>query len=174
MNPELATYGPVTCLNVTGLGEPGGGEHLSAIGALYAVAAQMGGPAGPLEGLWWVEDDRPGLEVPRELWRWHLLLPLAGLPEPGVVERAREAARLSGAAVDRVRVATFTEGECVELLHVGPFSEEYRSLAVMEEFMAERGLVVNGPHHEVYLTPFDDPEPRTVLRQPVRAAGGTT
>ncbi|MDX3109116.1 hypothetical protein PW035_50470, partial [Nonomuraea angiospora] len=77
-------------------------------------------------------------------------------------------ARSSGAAVDRVRVATFTEGECVEVLHVGAFSEEYRSLAVMEAFMAERGLVPNGPHHEVYLTAFDDPQPRTVLRQPVR------
>ncbi|MET7335704.1 hypothetical protein [Nonomuraea sp. NPDC005650] len=172
MNPELATYGPVTCLNVTGMGEPGGGEHLSAIGALYAVAAGMGGAAGPLEGLWWAEDERPGLEVPRELWRWHLLLPLAGVPEAGLVERAREAARpavrSSGAAVDRVRVATFTEGECVEVLHVGPYSEEHRSLAVLEAFMAERGLVANGPHHEVYLTPFDDPRPRTVLRQPVR------
>ncbi|MBE1583139.1 hypothetical protein ACFPOI_58100 [Nonomuraea angiospora] len=168
MNPELATYGPVTCLNVTGMGEPGGSEHVSAIGALYAVAAGMGGPVGPLEGLWFVEDERPGLEVPRELWRWHLLLPLAGVPEPGLVERAREEARSSGAAVDRVRVATFTEGECVEVLHVGAFSEEYRSLAVMEAFMAERGLVPNGPHHEVYLTAFDDPQPRTVLRQPVR------
>ncbi|KAB8189042.1 hypothetical protein FH608_042025 [Nonomuraea phyllanthi] len=172
--PELVSYGPVTCLNVTGVGEPGGAEHVSAIGALYAVAGAMGGGAGPLEGLWWVEDDRPALQVPRESWRWHLLLPLAGVPEPGVVERAREVSRSSGAAVDRVRVATFTEGECVELLHVGPYSEEHRSLAVMDAFMAERGLVANGPHHEVYVTAFDHPEPRTVLRQPVRVGGATT
>jgi hypothetical protein len=71
--------------------------------------------------------------------------------------------------VDRVLVATFAEGECVELVHEGPFSEEHVSLKVMEEFMAERGLVVNGLHHEVYLTPLDDPAPRAVLRQPVRA-----
>lgn len=170
MNPEITTYGPVTCLNVTGMGEPGGGEHLAAIGALFAVASAMGGAAGPLEGLWWVEEEGPALEVPRERWRWHLLLPLAGMPGAGVLERAREVARSSGAAVDRVRVATFTEGECVEVLHDGPFSEEHVSLKVMEEFMAARGLVANGPHHEVYLTALDDPAPRTVLRQPVRAA----
>ncbi|MEU8108857.1 hypothetical protein AB0C18_34640 [Nonomuraea muscovyensis] len=170
MTPQLTTYGPVTCLNVTGMGAPGGAEHVSAIRALYTVAGAMGGPAGPMEGLWWVEDDRPGLEMPRELWRWHLLLPLPAVPEPGVLERAREATRPSGAAVDRVVVRTVTEGECVEVLHAGPFSEEHVSLKVMEEFMAERGLVVNGPHHEVYLTALDDPEPRTLLRQPVRGA----
>ncbi|TDD28995.1 hypothetical protein E1286_46665, partial [Nonomuraea terrae] len=73
-----------------------------------------------------------------------------------------------GGAVDRVRVSVFTEGECVQVVHEGPYSEEHVSLKVMEEFMAARGLVVNGPHHEVYLTPFTDPRPRTVLRQPVR------
>ncbi|TDE52808.1 hypothetical protein E1295_17930 [Nonomuraea mesophila] len=150
------------------MGEPGGAEHVSAIGALYAVASAMGGPAGPLEGRWWVEDaTRSPLEVPRGQWRWHLLLPLPGVPEPGTAEAARERARASGAAVDRVQVVTFTEGECVELLHEGPYSEEKASLDVMEAFMAEHGLVPNGPHHEVYLTEFTDPRPRTVLRQPV-------
>ncbi|MBN6054888.1 hypothetical protein JYK22_23330, partial [Nonomuraea sp. RK-328] len=165
---EERSYGPATSLSVTGMGEPGGSEHLAAIGALFAVAGGMGGPAGPLEGLWWAEDPRPGLEVERELWRWHLMLPLPAAPEPGAVEAAREAVRSPGSAVDRVRVVTYTEGRCVEALHVGPFSEEYVTLKAMEEFMAQRGLVVNGPHHEVYLTPLDDPEPRTVLRQPVR------
>ncbi|GAA3664955.1 GyrI-like domain-containing protein [Nonomuraea antimicrobica] len=171
MSPVLATYGPVTCLSVTGVGAPGGDEHTGAIRALYTVASAMGGPPAPLEGLWWVEEDGPPLEVPRERWRWHIVLPLAQPPAPGAVERAREAVRPSGAAVDRVRVTSFTEGECVEVLHEGPFSEEHRSLALMEAFMAERALVPNGPHHEVYLTPLDDPSPRTVLRQPVRPAG---
>ncbi|MFC7585983.1 hypothetical protein ACFQYP_21250 [Nonomuraea antimicrobica] len=53
---------------------------------------------------------RPPLEVPRERWRWHIVLPLAQPPAPGAVERAREAVRPSGAAVDRVRVTSFTEG----------------------------------------------------------------
>ncbi|MCK2220985.1 hypothetical protein MF672_045350 [Actinomadura sp. ATCC 31491] len=171
MTPTITTCGPVTCLNVTGMGEPGGTEHLAAVRALFTVAGAMGVGTGPLEGQWWVEDERHGLEVPREQWRWHLLLPLPGGPgEPGAVERARELSRASGASVDRVRLVTVTEGECVELLHEGPFSEEHLSLKVMEEFMAERGLVPNGPHHEIYLTPLDDPAPRTVLRQPVRPA----
>lgn len=76
--------------------------------------------------------------------------------------------RASGAAVDRVQVVTLTEGECVELLHEGPYSDEPRSLKILDAFIEEQGLTRNGPHHEVYLTAFDDPSPRTVLRQPVR------
>jgi hypothetical protein len=86
------------------------------------------------------------------------------------MEQARETVRASCRAVDRIRLATVTEGRCVELLHEGPFSAEHLSLQVMEDFMAERGLVANGLHHEIYLTAFDDPAPRTLLRQPVRAA----
>lgn len=170
MTPELVHLDePVVCLNATGMGEPGGAEHLAAIGALYAVAAEMGGPFGPLEGRWWVEDDsRPPLDVPRDQWRWHLYLPLPALPEPGAADAARERARASGAPVDRVQVVTFAEGECLELLHAGPHSEEGRSLAVMDKYMADHGLEPNGLHHEIYLTEFDDPAPQTLLRQPVR------
>ncbi|GII94803.1 hypothetical protein Ssi02_50340 [Sinosporangium siamense] len=51
MTPQLIHCDSVTCLNVTGLGEPGGSEHVSAIGALYAVASAMGGAdGGPLVG----------------------------------------------------------------------------------------------------------------------------
>ncbi|WP_433248246.1 GyrI-like domain-containing protein [Streptosporangium sp. CA-135522] len=172
MTPQLIDHGPVTCLNVTGRGAPGGPEHVSAIQALYTVAAVMNVQAGPLEGRWWVEDERPYLEVSRDEWRWHLLLPLPDLPEPGTADAARETARVSGAAVDRVQVVTFTEGRCVELIHEGPYSEEHVSLKVMDDFMTEHGLVHNGLHHEVYLSAFDDPAPRTLLRQPVASSAG--
>ncbi|MFE3454073.1 GyrI-like domain-containing protein [Nonomuraea sp. NPDC059194] len=167
------TYGPVTALTVTGMGEPGGTEHASAIAALYAVAGAMNALIGPLEGRWWVEDSRPALSVPRQQWRWHLHLPLPIAPEPGEMEAAREAARPSGMAVDRVQVVTFTEGECVEMLHEGPYSQEHVTLAAMQEYMDAHHLVANGLHHEVYLSDLRDGDPakmRTVLRQPVRSA----
>lgn len=167
MTPTLVTHGPVTCLNVTGLGEPGGAEYGSAVAALFAVAAALDSPPAMLEGRWWVEDERPPFEVPREQWRWHLMLNLPAAPAPGAVERARLRARPASAAVERVQVVTYTEGECVEALHEGPFSTEYVTLKLMEEFMTEHGLEVAGPHHELYLTPPDAAEPRTLLRQPV-------
>ncbi|MFI9550268.1 GyrI-like domain-containing protein [Nonomuraea endophytica] len=170
MTPTRTTYGPVTCLNVTGIGAPGGPEHISAIHALHTLATTLGTGHGPLEGQWWVEDDRPPLTVPRDQWRWHLLISLPAVPQPGQLERAREAARPSGAPVDRVRLATHTEGDCVEMLHEGPYRDEPRTLHHITAYMREHHLHPNGPHHEIYLTPHDDPHPRTLLRQPVRPA----
>ena len=111
-SPELVEFGPVRGLGVTGLGEPGGTEHMTAIRALYAVAAPLLAGALPaLEGRWWVEDDRPPLTVPRSQWRWHLFLRLPESVEPGRVDEARQATGLTGAA--RVQVVLFTEGRCV-------------------------------------------------------------
>jgi hypothetical protein len=82
-------------------GEPGGAAHLAAIEVLYAVtdgvrALAAGGSAEfrmpPLEGLWWVEDGRPPLEVPREEWCWQLLLRMPEQAEGEWVEQARDAA----------------------------------------------------------------------------------
>ncbi|MFI6502977.1 GyrI-like domain-containing protein [Nonomuraea typhae] len=170
MTPARTTHGPVTCLSVTGIGAPGGHEHRTATAALFTLAATLGTGHGPLQGQWWVEDDRPPLTVPRDQWRWHLLLTLPATPEPGALEHARETARPAQAAVDRVRQATLTEGDCLEMLHEGPYSDEPRTLALMDAYMSEHGLLGNGPHHEIYLTPPDDPHPRTLLRQPVRPA----
>ncbi|WP_157254079.1 GyrI-like domain-containing protein [Nonomuraea typhae] len=144
MTPARTTHGPVTCLSVTG--------H------------------GPLQGQWRTEDDRPPLTVPRDQWRRHLLLTLPAAPQPGALEHARETTRPTAAAVDRVRLATITEGDCLEMLHEGPYSDEPRTLALMDAYMSEHRLLTNGPHHEIYLTPHDDPSPRTLLRQPVRPA----
>jgi hypothetical protein len=152
------------------MGEPGGAEHSTAVQALYTVAAALAADHGPLSGQWWAEDDRPALEVPREEWRWHMLLPLTSVPPAGAVEQAREQVRGGCPAAARVHLTTITEGHCVELLHEGPFSEEPASLKLMSDYMTEQGLATNGLHHEIYLTPFDAPTPRTLLRQPIRTA----
>jgi hypothetical protein len=179
--PEIVEFGPVRGLAVSGLGEPGGAEYGGAVhglfavaGALLGVAAQAGQgfPMPPLEGRWWAEDDRPPLDVPRAEWRWHLFLRLpAGVESAGWVDRAREAARGRTPAVSRVQLVSFDEGRCVQMLHKGPYSDEPRSLALMDALIREEKLVVNGLHHEIYLTDpmgTDPAEARTILRQPVR------
>ncbi len=171
-SPELVDFGPVRGLGVTGVGEPGGAEHMTAIQALYAVAAPLLADALPaLEGRWWVEDDRPPLTVPRSQWRWHLFLRLPESVEPARVDEARQATGLTSAA--RVQVVMFTEGRCVQAMHHGSYDDEPETLARMDRFMAEQGLVNNGLHHEIYLSDVaetDTAKMRTILRQPIRAA----
>ncbi|MGI5157855.1 GyrI-like domain-containing protein [Microbispora sp. CA-102843] len=176
--PELAEFGPVTGLGVTGCGAPGGPAHLAAITALYAVAGPLTGLAGGLpmpvlEGRWWVEDTtRHPLDVPRDEWHWHLFLRLPADLDPALAEQAREAARPTP-GIDAVQLVTFTDGRCVQMTHRGSFAEEPKSLALMDEFMHAHGLVPAGLHHELYLSGVQETDPaalRTILRQPVRTA----
>jgi hypothetical protein len=170
-SPELVEFGPVRGLGVTGVGAPGGPEHLTAIQALSAVAAQLlGNRLPPLEGRWWVEDDRPPLTVPRAQWRWHLFVRLPESIAPASVDEARQATGLQTAA--RVQVVMFSEGSCVQAMHHGAYDQEPKTLARIDRFMQEHGLVANGLHHELYLSDVNETDPakmRTILRQPVRA-----
>ncbi|GGT62076.1 GyrI-like domain-containing protein [Actinomadura citrea] len=167
--PELVEHGAVTGLAVTGQGEPGGAAYNESAGALYAVMGALGAPMVPLEGRWWVEDARSPFEVPREEWRWHLFL---RLPDGTATIDAARAEVCSGLpAAARVQHVSYTDGRCVQVLHLGPYSDEPASLARMESLMKAEGLVPHGLHHEVYLSDPREEDPakmRTILRQPVR------
>lgn len=168
-SPELADHPAVTGLNVTGRGEPGGSSYVDACGALYSLAAPN---ASALEGRWWVEDDRPPLEVPRQYWHWHLFLRLPDDLDPAWLGEARARALGAGAppAVNRVTLTTWPAATYVQVMHHGSFADEPRTLAAMERFMRAAGVVPTGLHHEIYLTDPQRTPPehaRTILRQPV-------
>ncbi|MEU8896479.1 GyrI-like domain-containing protein [Nocardia sp. NPDC048505] len=168
--PELRTFDGYDYLAVAGTGAPLGPEYSAAVSALYRAAygvKKLAKAAGQdfvvpkLEGLWWVDSDRPPLSVPREEWLWRLLI---RLPEAVTAE-------MTAAAVSRpVTVERLTEGPSIQALHLGPYATEPETLARMADFMAAQGLTMNGRHHEIYLS---DPRragsaTKTILRHPVR------
>lgn len=168
-SPELVEHGAVSGLAVTGRGEPGGVAYNESVGALYAVMGALGAPMVPLEGRWWVEDDRSPFDVPRDQWWWHLFLRLPD--DVTSVDQAREDVRSQVPAAARVQYVTYAEGRCVQVLHHGAYSDEPASLARMYALMTAEGLAPNGLHHEIYLSDPSEPDPekmRTILRQPVR------
>jgi hypothetical protein len=63
---------------------------------------------------------------------------------------------------------------CVQALHRDPYHREPETLAAMDTLMEREGLIMNGRHHEIYLTPVTaqvaPDEIETILRHPVRAA----
>jgi hypothetical protein len=70
-----------------------------------------------------------------------------------------------------VKLQTIREGSCVQVLHVGPYADEPRSVKAMEQFAAARGLAFSGTHHEIHLSDPRRVPPsllRTILRMPVR------
>ncbi|MHA1262948.1 MAG: GyrI-like domain-containing protein [Candidatus Freyarchaeota archaeon] len=180
--PEIVKFGEGSFLAIEGKGAPGGEEFSAKVGALYILAYGVKNlmkksgrdfTVAKLEGLWWVESDKPYTEVPREEWCWKLLIRMPEFVTPEDVERAKEevAKKKDVKHVDRVTLERINEGKCVQVLHVGPYSTEPESLEKMRKLMEEKNLVVNGPHHEIYLSdPRRVPEERmkTILRQPVK------
>lgn len=180
--PEVVEFGEIPFLTIEGKGEPGGKEFTSKVEALYSLAYGVKNLCKKqgkdfvvpnLEGLWWVESDKPALEVPRGEWLWKLLIRMPEFVTSEIVEKAKvEVIKRRGIElVDEIKFEKLTEGKCVQVLHIGPYSTEPESLAKMRKLMEEKNLVENGLHHEIYLSdPRRVPEEKwkTILRQPVK------
>lgn len=77
-------------------------------------------------------------------------------------------------ALERLRLERFAEGRCVQIMHVGPYIDEPRSLERLAAYAAARGYEFVGRHHEIYLGDPLRAKPqnlRTVLRHAVVQVG---
>ena len=125
----------------------------------------------PLEGLWWADDHAAFAANDRARWRWTMMILQPDVVEDAVLEAAitqvRGRKRLP--AVHRLRLESFVEGRCAQVLHVGPFTEEGPTIERLHAFIAERGRLA-GKRHEIYLSDIRRAHPakwRTVIRQPM-------
>lgn len=78
------------------------------------------------------------------------------------------------AALERVRLERFAEGLCIQIMHIGPYLDEPRTLQKMAAYAQMHGYVFRGPHHEIYLGDPLKAKPenlKTVLRHAVAKAG---
>ncbi|MBC8570338.1 GyrI-like domain-containing protein [Zongyangia hominis] len=190
-HPVLINVPPMNFIMVDGEGAPEGENYQQAIQALYSLSftikmSKLGSrpPAGyfdyavpPLEGLWCGGESHNFLALPREKWRWTSLIRQPEFVTPEIFEEAVASCRSKkpGIPVERARFATFNEGLCVQMMHVGPYSEEEATIERIHAFIAKEGLVdMTGSdrrHHEIYLSnPERSSHPerlKTVLRIPV-------
>ncbi|MBW7455887.1 GyrI-like domain-containing protein [Paenibacillus sepulcri] len=177
--PQLIELGAISYLTCTGRGEPGGEVFSQAVEALYKVGYAIKAickkeardfTVAKLEGLWWFDSDLPAASFPRVEWNWKLLIRQPDFVTSGNVEQARSqvVSRLSSAG--QVSYEALSEGSCVQMLHIGPYSEEPASIARIHAFMTEQELRQNGLHHEIYLSDSrrtDSSVLKTILRLPV-------
>lgn len=178
----------LTYLMVDGHGDPNTSPAFTeALEALYPVAYALKFASKreldrdyvvpPLEGLWWA-DDMDAFTAARDkaAWDWTLLLMVPGWLDAAAVTTAIDgvAAKKAPTRIGDVRLASLSEGRCVQTLHVGSFDDEGPVLAHMhDEFIPRNGLQVTGTHHEIYLSDPRRTAPekrRTILRQPVTSA----
>jgi len=112
---------------------------------------------------------------PKEEWCWKLLVMVPDYVSQKIFEEAKREAikkkRLK--KIEQVKLEKIREGMCVQILHVGPYETEYKTIQKIEQYMGENSLIKDGPHHEIYLSDPRKTPPhklKTILRQPVKKA----
>jgi len=171
-------------LMIDGHGSPESEAYAAAIAALYSVSyglkfasrvqQKVDYTVGPLEGLWWTEPESAFATTPREQWQWTMMIRQPDFIEAVDVDSSIERARHKTPSVAGLRFVRWREGRSVQIMHIGPFSDEGPTIERLHrDYLPEHGLVEAGHHHEIYLSDPRRSAPakwRTVLRQPVASA----
>ncbi len=180
--PEIAEFGEANYLTIEGKGEPAGEVFVNAVEALYPLAygikkvcKEQGNDFGvpKLEGLWWVEGTKPALEVPRSEWCWKLMIRMPEFVSRDMMESVQPevAKKKKNDLIRDISFESFNKGKCVQVTHIGPYSDEPQTIEVMMDFMAANNLQVNGRHHEIYISDPRKTEPskmKTLIRYAVK------
>lgn len=184
--PRLVTVPTRTFLMIDGHGDPdvAASGYTAAVETLYTVAYTIRFalkraevveyPVPPMEGLWWTDafSDTPE-HLRRDEWNWTMMIPqppqvTAAVFADGLAASRRKKGDRDGFA--RLRLAEFTEGLSVQMLHIGPFSAEPRTMDEMVRYTEDNGRSWTGRHHEIYLSDPRKTAPeklKTILRHGV-------
>lgn len=206
--PSVIDVPAMNFIRVDGKGNPNdpGGEYQSSVELLYALAYTIkmnlknidlikdydDYTVPPLEGLWWLSD---GSEVnftgddkflhAKDKYLWCSMLRQPEFINEEVFNWARgEVLKKKPKLTDiNVRLETFKEGLCVQIMHYGPYNDEPATIKKLDAFITEQGyrndigsIQQDGTvrrHHEIYLNDprkIDIAKMKTILRHPVRKA----
>ena len=133
-------------------------------------------PVMALEGLWGVTDGKFDITV-KDNWDYTLMILQPDVITPEIFAEGLEQVRKKkgdSPMLAKLRLDHFTEGLCVQMMHIGPYATEPATLKTMLDFAAEQGyhdgVGPNGKHHEIYLGDPRKADPsklKTVLRHPI-------
>lgn len=174
---------------VDGAIEPGQSPGISpafaaALEALYGIAYTLkfqckqaavdpvDYPVMPLEALWWIEEGEFDIRRP-DNWCWRAMILQPDLVTPELFAKGLATLRKKRGdlpSLQLLRLETFHEGPSVQVMHIGPYSEEPATLDRMRDYAAANGYRLHSRHHEIYLGDPRRSAPeklKTVLRHPV-------
>ncbi len=189
--PSIVDVPPMNYIAVRGSGNPNepDGEYMQAIGLLYGIAFtikmskkgshQIDGyfdyVVPPLEGFWW-QEGISGIDYRhKETYQWISLIRL-----PDFVTRTDFAWAVSAASAQKKKdfskaeFLPYTEGLCVQCMHIGSYDDEPATVKLMTEYARERGyktdITASRYHHEIYLSDarlVTADKLKTVIRHPI-------
>ena len=183
--PMLIDVPPMNFIMIDGRGDPDGSEYQNAVSALYSLSytIKMKGrdvsgyyeyTVFPLEGLWWTDGGAFDFQK-RSNWMWTSMIRQPDFVTPEVFKWALELTQKKKKELDfsKARFESFTEGLCVQALHIGPYAEEPATIEKIQAYMKENRLLDKTgslqKHHEIYLSdPNKVPSEKmnTVIRHP--------
>ena len=190
--PEIVTIPAMNYIAVRGQGNPNekDGAYQQAISVLYAVAYTLKMSykstykikgffqyvVPPLEGFWW-QDNEEGIDYgKKETFCWISVIRLPDfVAEEDFKWAVQEASHKKKIDCSSAEFLTIDEGECVQIMHIGVFEEEPKTVAVMDEYLLEKGyesdITNKRMHHEIYLSDARKVSPekwKTVIRHPIK------
>lgn len=181
-NPQSCHVANAYYLTIDGVGAPGEDNFNDAVAALYAVAYtvkmtrkknnQADYVICKLEARYWSINKYCLSEQDKSQWHWQLMIRTPSHVKKSDIEQAAKVLSAKG-KTDSVHKIKFIEHEfshCIQMLHVGPYEEENRTLEQMLAFATEHQLSATGEHCEIYISdPRRIPAERlkTILRMPV-------
>lgn len=157
-------------------------SYMDAIGALYGLAYTLKFTSKlratnpidftvmALEGLWWSASGEFDSEKKGD-WKWTMMIMQPDHITVEMFQQAREDFRKKkgeSQALSAARFERFHEGSSVQIMHIGPYSEEPATIEKMHAFAQENGYELRGKHHEIYIGDPRRSKPenlKTVLRQ---------
>ncbi len=179
--PEFVHLDKGKFIAIDGNGSAGTSAMSSRIKALYPVASRIRHHyreqgrdfiIPQLESEWWASSRKPIHKIPKEERRWKLMIRVPNYVEPHVVEQAKKDAIIHDRVMAAlwIRLESESPHDAVQMLHIGPWSREADTIKLMRRFIKQKNLVLDGHHHEVYLSDPHHTDParlRTILRQDV-------
>ncbi|MDD2592577.1 MAG: GyrI-like domain-containing protein [Erysipelotrichaceae bacterium] len=187
--PSIIDVPLMTFITVDGKGDPNTSlEYTKVVELLYNLSYTIKMTSKkileyvvlPLEGLWSVDDDFRGsgeIISDKSKFIWTMMIRQPDFVTEDVFEVAKAALQKKKPNLDisKARLKMITEGLCVQVMHIGSYDDEPKTILKLDGYARENGYVLDinesRLHHEIYIS---DPRKvasdklKTVLRHPIK------
>ncbi len=190
--PSIVNVPEMNYIAVKGTGNPNDedGEYKESLGLLYAIAftIKMSYKGShkidgyfeyvvpPLEGFWWQDGINDIDYNKKDKFNFISLIRLPDFVTKKDFDWAiDEATKKKKMDFSKVEFFTYDEGLCVQVMHIGSYDDEPKTIELMHNYMEKQGYKLDIKkdrfHHEIYLS---DPRRcakdklKTVIRHPIK------
>jgi hypothetical protein len=185
MKPVVVEVPSFKYLMIDGSGDPNTSkEAKDAIEALFPVAYTLKFTVKkqksfdyavmPLEGLWWTDDMSEFDINNKNIWKFTYMIMHPDFIDINMVKQTCKevSAKKNLPAINKIRFEPLHEKSSVQIMHIGPFSEEGPAIQKIHDMIKAVGGTFDGTvqkHHEIYLSDYRKTAPerlKTIIRQP--------